>query len=70
MPSKPKTVEITLRVRAPAKASAADVRREVADDCYGKIYVGDTDRIGCDLLSPRWGAARVVRKPSQGPRKS
>lgn len=36
---KPKTVELTLRVRVPAHMTAGRVRREIADQWYGEVIV-------------------------------
>lgn len=63
--AKPKTVEITLRVRVPANWSAAHTKREVADAWFGEIYaLGPQSRIDGLMpevsLFPRWSKARVV----------
>jgi hypothetical protein len=63
---KPKTVEITLRVRVPADWSAAHAKHEVSSAWYGEIYAlgPPTQKILREEVSlfPRWSKARVVKK--------
>lgn len=64
---KPKTVEVTLRVRVPKDMSAAQAKAEIANNWYGEVYASyqtDNHRDGYRevVLNPRWSKARVVRK--------
>lgn len=60
--AKPKTVEVTLRVRVPKHWSAAHTKREIADHWYGPIYAAGPAIYDQIELYPRFTGARVIRK--------
>lgn len=63
---KPKTVELTLRVRVPQGMSAKEAKFAVSQQWYGEVYAY-ANRNKCDLIAteislyPRWSKARVIR---------
>lgn len=63
-----KVIEITCRIRVPARAPLSSVRREVVNAWYGSIdlSIAAAERIGRETLYPRWGKARRLREDEVG----
>lgn len=61
MPRKPKTIEVTLRVRVPADWSPAHAKRELSHAWYGEVYAIGPDGWAQVSLFPHWRKARVIK---------
>jgi hypothetical protein len=65
MPRHPKvnTAEITVKVRVPKGVSAAAVRRALANNWHGIIYLDwqEEEVLKCSTIRPRFSGGRIVR---------